>query len=99
MNIKLSSNEWVWVVVQDPGGKEEILGQQEEGGVSFIPMFREKDHALMCLNLMTRDKKKKYEAQAVIYSDLCDQASAGGFMLYVLDGEGKILDKIEPDAA
>jgi len=53
----------------------------------------------MCMNLMTRDKNKKYEAQAVIYSDLCDQASAGGFMLYVLDGEGKILDKIEPDAA
>ena len=94
MTETIDKDAWVWVMVQDPGGNEEYLGQQEESGVSFIPVFMEKEHALMCLNLMTRDKSKKYETQAVIYSDLREQAAASGFMLYVLDGEGRVLDKI-----
>jgi hypothetical protein len=97
MTKSVDQNEWVWVVVQSHGGKEAFLGQQEEGGASFIPLFRKKDHALMCLNLMVRDKKEKQEVQAVIYSDLYDEAAKREFMLYVLDGEGKILEKIEPD--
>ena len=93
MNTKLSNNDWVWVVIQNPGGNEEILGQQEEGGVSFIPMFKEKDHVLMSLNFMARDKKKKYEAQAVIFSDLKQEAESSGFVLYLLDNEGRVIDK------
>ena len=42
-------------------GNEQFLGQrEEESGVAFIPMFSEKEDALMCTNLMVRDKKKKY---------------------------------------
>lgn len=88
---------WVRVVVQDPGGNEQYLGQhEEESGVFFIPVFKEKEDALMCMNLMKRDKSKKYEVQAVIYSDLEQQAAKNGFMLYLLDGEGRVLDRINP---
>ena len=91
----INNDDWVWVVVQDPGGNEQYLGQQEkESDVAFIPMFKEKEDALVCMPLMTRDKKIKYEAQAVIYSDLKAEAAGSGFVLYLLDSEGRVLEKL-----
>ena len=94
MTKTIENDDWVWVVVQDPGGNEQYLGQhEEESNVSFIPMFADKEDTLMCMNLMTRDKKIKSEAQAVIFSDLKEQAANSGFVLYLLDGEGLVLEK------
>ena len=46
MTNKINNDDWVWVVVQDPGGNEQYLGQQEkESNVAFIPMFKEKEMA------------------------------------------------------
>lgn len=95
MTKTISNDDWVWVVVQDPGGREQFLGQEEdETGVAFIPMFKKKEDALMCMPLMTRDKKIKHEPQAVIYSDLKEQAAESGFVLYLLDNEGRVLEKL-----
>ena len=39
-------DQWVWVVVQDPGGKEQFLGQQDQQeNISFIPAFHTKEEA------------------------------------------------------
>ena len=57
-------------------------------------MFKEKEDALMCMPLMTRDKNIKYEAQAVIYSDLKEQTVGSGFVLYLMDNEGRVLEKL-----
>ncbi|HHE74800.1 MAG TPA: hypothetical protein ENL37_06910 [Desulfobacteraceae bacterium] len=90
----INNDDWLWVVVQDPGGKEQFLGQQEkESNISFIPMFKQKEDALMCMSLMTRDKKIKYEPQAVIYSELKEQTANSGFLLYLLDSEGRVIEK------
>jgi hypothetical protein len=36
-------DEWVWVVVQDPGGNEQFLGQHnKQENISFIPAFHSK---------------------------------------------------------
>jgi len=95
MTNTINNDDWVWVVVQDPGGNEQFLGQQEnETGVAFIPMFKEKEDTLMCMPLMVRDKNIKYEAQAVIFSDLKEQAASSGFELYLLDNEGRVLEKL-----
>jgi hypothetical protein len=51
---------------------------------------------LECLNLLTRDEKKKYEAQAIQYDQLTRDASEHGFMLFVLNHAGEILEKITP---
>ena len=95
MTNTINNDDWVYVVVQDPGGNEQFLGQQEnETGVAFIPLFKGKEDALMCMPLMTRDKQIKYEVQAVIFSDLKAQAANSGFMLYLLDNEGRVIDKL-----
>ena len=62
MSKLILENPWVWVVVLDPGGNEEFLGQHyKEEDISFIPTFLKKEEALECLDHLTRDKEKKYE--------------------------------------
>ena len=96
MSELIQGNPWVWVVVQDPEGDEQFLGQRdEEKGESFIPTFLEKDEALKCLNLLTKEKGHTYEVQAIQYEDLAGRAAEKGFMLFVLNGSGEVLEKIK----
>ena len=97
MDISLNEDTWVWIMIQDPGKNEQILGQvEEETDISFIPTFVEKEEALKCYGLLTLEKNIKYEAQAIIYEDLVNHTSNNGFMIFLLDSEGKILKKIKP---
>jgi hypothetical protein len=45
---------------------------------------------------MKRDKRKKYEVQAIEYNELARDASKHNFMLFILNGAGEILEKIKP---
>ena len=97
MSSLLTENPFVWVTVIDPGPSEQYLGLTDETTrLDFIPMFRDKEDALKCYHLMTRDKQHKYEIQAVHLSELRKSATAGGFMLFLLDGDGKVLKKLPP---
>ena len=97
MSTLFQGNPWVWVVVQDPGGDEQFLGQHhEEKDESFIPMFLEKEDASQCLNHLMRDESKKYEVQAIQYEHLARDAAEHGFRLFLLNSAGEILEKITP---
>ena len=90
-------DQWVWVVVQDPGGNEQFLGQHDEQeDISFIPAFTDKEAAQQgVLNLM-RDPGHKYEVQATLREELVKDAAAGGFVVFLLNESGDILEKIKP---
>lgn len=91
------ADQWVWVVVQDPGEKEQFLGQHDkQENISFIPAFRSKEDAQQCFMNMVRDKGRKYEVQAVLYEELLKDAAGGGFMVFLLNANGEILEKIKP---
>ncbi len=95
MDIK--DETWVWVVVQDPGGNEMFLGQHDGvNDISFIPAFGEKAEAQACLELLVRDEGMKYEVQAIRYGLLARYASENGFMIFILKGNGQVLQRIEP---
>lgn len=97
MSKLIQGNPWVWVVVMDPGGNEQFLGQHyKEEDISFIPTFLNKEDAIECLDHMTRDKEKKYEIQAIQYEELAHDAAENKFMLFILNGAGEILEKISP---
>ncbi len=88
---------WVWVIVQDPERDEQFLGQHdEEQGVSFIPVFLEKEQARDALPRLARDRSLTYQPQAVSYADLASHAAGNGFQLYLLDEDGRVLEKIIP---
>ncbi len=93
----IKDKQWVYVVIHGPEGNEQLLGQQdEEENISFIPVFLEKEEALMSLNLLAREKGRKYEVQAILYEDLVARIAEQGIMLFVLNGSGKVLEKIRP---
>jgi len=83
---------WVYTFVCDPGPKESFFGLfDEEKNVNVIPVFRNKDEANDCFLTMPREKGKKYELQAVHISDLQDIADKNGFVLTLVDGDGRLV--------
>ncbi len=100
MKNSLKDDTWIWVVVQDPGGDEQFLGQlDEENNISFIPAFFQKEDAEQCFLQLHRKKGIKYEIQAIFFDELSKDASKHGFLIFMLNAEGEILEKIEPWAS
>ena len=96
MSSIVKADQWVWVIVQDPEKNEQFLGQRDESkGISFIPVFLEKDDAIQCLGRMAREKGKKYEIQAIIAEEILKNALESGFNVYVLNSEGEPLEELK----
>ncbi len=97
MKSKLTPDTWIWIVVQNPGSDEQFLGQHDQDqDESFIPAFFEKEDAQQCLIHMATQKGDKYEVQAVPFGELTKDAAKNGFMIFMLNADGKILEKIRP---
>lgn len=94
----VDSAAWVYVVVQNPGASETIVGQHDpEHQLTFIPVFKDKDSALQGVTQMAKTPGQAYEIQAIIYEDLLSYARREGYLLFFLDGAGRILGKIDLD--
>ena len=97
MDNEIKPDTWIWVIVQDPGVNEQYLGQlDEETGESFIPAFHQKEDAVQCLLQMATDRGKKYEVQAICFDELAKDAKKNGFMIFMLNENGEISQKIGP---
>jgi hypothetical protein len=97
ISMTIHENQWVWVVIQNPGGNEQFLGQYDkENDIAFIPTFLEKEDALKCLIHLSLDKKNHYEVQAILYEDLARDSAKNGFMIFIVNGSGEVLNKIDP---
>jgi len=97
MGTGLKDDSWVWVIVQNPGAGEQFLGQHDtETDVSFIPAFLEKEEAGQGLKRLVRDQKGTYEIQAIQVDHLAQEAERNGFQVFLLNGEGTLLEKILP---
>jgi len=97
MEKEIKPDTWIWVVVQNPGPQEQFLGQEyADQNVSFIPAFFEKEDAQQCLIHMTTNKGDKYEIQAIYFSELAKNAGEHDFMIFLLNADGEILEKIKP---
>ena len=100
MNTLIKENPMVWVVVQNDGGSETYVGQHdEELDIVYIPFFREKDDAQQGRIMMRKDKGGKYEVQAIRCRELARDAARSGFLLFLLDEDGRIIEKIDPNEA
>jgi hypothetical protein len=97
MQNKLTPDTWIWIVVQNPGADEQFLGQHDrDQDVSFIPAFLDKEDARQCLIHMSTQKGCKYEVQAVLFGELSKDAAKNGFLIFMLNADGEILEKITP---
>ena len=48
----------------------------------------------MCMNRFAKEKGHKSEVQAMLYDELVKYAAGNDFNLFILDGEGAVLEKI-----
>ncbi len=99
MTTLIKENPMVWVAVQTEGGVETFVGQHDrELDIAYIPFFKEKEEAQKGLVMMDKEKGRKYEVQAVRCRELARDAARNGFLLFLLDEDGRILEKIDPNA-
>jgi len=97
MKNKFDETTWIFVVVQDPGKNEQYFGlHDEKTDVSYIPAFQSRDDAQSCLIHLPTQRGKKYEVQAIMRSDLSRDAFTNNFLIFMLNEDGKIVDKIYP---
>ena len=90
----VKADQWVWVVIQNPGENEEFLGQYDhERDQSFIPAFLEKEAAQAGLTSLVSEKGHKYEVQAIRFDDLFQRAEENGFLVFILNESGQVLEK------
>ncbi len=95
MSKTLTDETWIWVIIQNPGNKEQILCQHDTtNDIKFIPSFYEKDHALMCINQFQKEEKAEFEPQAMFYDEVLNYASNNGFLIFMLNEKGIITDKL-----
>jgi hypothetical protein len=93
------NSDWVYVAVENPGGREAYVAYKDEAsGISYIPVFYKKEAAQSCFINLPRERGKKYEIQAVMFDLLARDAAANTFLIFMLDVEGRVLLKIDPAA-
>ena len=87
----------VWVVIQDPEKNEQLFGQHDEkSDTFFIPAFYHKEDAQQCLIHLITQRGVKYEVQAIFLDELTNETARNNFQIFILDADGKILEKISP---
>jgi spore cortex formation protein SpoVR/YcgB (stage V sporulation) len=95
MDMTIEATTWLYVAILKAGPSEQIVGQTDsEHDISFIPAFLDKESAQQAMFHLHLEKKKKYEVQAIIYEDLARHAAENGFLVFVLDDEGKVLERL-----
>ncbi len=91
----IEATTWLYVAIEKTDPNEQIVGQTDtEHNISFIPAFLSKDAAQQAMFHLHLEKKKKYEMQAIIYEDLARHAVENGFLIFVLDEDGKVMERL-----
>ena len=95
--MSIEPTTWLYVAVRKTGQAEEIVGQNDtENDIAYIPAFQNKEAAQQAMFHLHLEKKSKYEVQAIIYEDLARYAVDGGFLIFVIDEDGKVIYRL-PD--
>jgi len=95
----IQADTWLYVAIQKIGNIDQIVGQTDtEHDVAFIPAFLGKDAAQQAMFHLHLEKKGKYEIQAFIYEDLARYAMDGGFLIFILDEEGNVLERLPAES-
>ena len=91
----IDASTWLYVAIQKTGNREQIVGQTDaEHAISYIPAFRSKEAAQQAIFHLHLEKKSKYEVQAIICEDLTRYAQEGGFVIFVLDEDGRVVERL-----
>lgn len=92
MEDKNFADDWVFVFVCDPGPNEYYFGlYNEEKDLNFIPAFKTREEANDCFLELPRKKGVKHECQAVHVDEINEAAEKNGFVVTLVDSDGKVI--------
>ncbi|MCF8034495.1 MAG: hypothetical protein K9K66_13280 [Desulfarculaceae bacterium] len=99
MSDKKDDTQYVWVVTERGKDYENFLGLEDEAGERFIPVTAEKDQALILLGRLPNNPEVQRTVEAMHREQIGEAARDDGFALYLVDENGKILERIAGSAA
>ncbi|MEW5911714.1 MAG: hypothetical protein AB1814_04105 [Thermodesulfobacteriota bacterium] len=94
MEPKVDQSNYVWVIVERRGAEESFLGLAHQDGGQFIPVTAEKDQALMLLGRLPAAQDAERSVEAMHRQQIAEQAQAEGFAVYLVDAQGKIIERL-----
>jgi predicted secreted protein len=93
--MSIDASTWLYVATRKTGNNEQIVGQTDtEHDIAYIPAFRSKETAQQAMFHLHLEKKSNYEVQAIICEDLLRHAREGGFVIFVLDEDGRVVERL-----
>ena len=95
------SEDYVWVVVESLGQEEVFLGLNDaDSGETFIPVTAEREHGLSLLaRLPLGPQGSSRQVEAIHQSRLLNLASDQGFAVYLVDQEGRLVQRLDQATA
>ena len=88
---------WVWVVIETEGQEERMSAlENPEKGIKFIPVFAAQEDGVVGLRKFPVRPGVKLEVQAMQLANVAREAREYGFEIFILDYEGKVLERLSP---
>ncbi len=94
MSDKVKKEDYLWIITETrPDQEETLVGMSHPQGEAFIPATREKDQALILLGRLPAGRGDR-QVEAIHRVRLLDQAAEQGFVVYLVDEQGRVLERL-----
>ncbi|MFH1138043.1 MAG: hypothetical protein V1816_18385 [Pseudomonadota bacterium] len=88
---------WVWAIIETEGREERLSAlEDEERGLRFIPVFSAQEDGVVGLRKFPRRPGVHLEVEAMHLANVAREARAHGYDIFILDYEGKVLERLSP---
>lgn len=94
MNGGTAQEGFVWVIVEKEGGQEHFLGLDLPQGGPFIPVTGSREDGLMLVGRLPQSGATR-EVESIHRRRLLTEAKSQGFVVYLVDGQGRLLKPLD----
>lgn len=98
MSDKSKPGNYVFVITESPESDDAVfVGLADENGAPFVPVTEDKEAALMLLGRLAAQGGGKRQVEAIHKVQIAETAREKGFVVFVVDGEGKVRGRLGAD--
>ncbi len=97
MTDQVNTEDYLWIIVDKPQEateEETFLGLADDQGVQFIPATREKADGEILMRMLPSQENTERSVEAIHRDQLLAQAKDQGFNVFVVDSQGKVLQRL-----
>lgn len=97
MSTEDHSEEYLWIMVDTPEQKDQaetFFGLVDDDGTQFIPVCRKRGQCESLMSLLPTPEGAERSIEAIHREQLMTQAPAEGFAVFVVDAQGKVLERL-----